>query len=214
MTLHNIVWIALNLPSERQLIGPEWMREPRYDITAKIAANATREQFFQMFQNMLAERFGLAFHRDQREVPGYELVVGKGGPKFRESAPEAPMEGPPPRLTPTGPTSLGPDGFPVLPPGYSGSTIARNRAVAQWMRMPMERFARTLMVEKPVVDATGLEGKYDLSLKWVPDLTRPDADGPSIFAALQEQLGLKLIEKKNTLPFVVIDRIQKVPTEN
>jgi hypothetical protein len=54
------------------------MREPRYDITARIAANATHEQFFQMFQNMLVERFGLAFHREQREVSGYELVVVKG----------------------------------------------------------------------------------------------------------------------------------------
>jgi uncharacterized protein (TIGR03435 family) len=82
--------------------------------------------------------------------------------------------------------------------------------------MPMERFARLLssQIGKPVIDGSGLDGKYDISLKWVPDTTRPDADGPSIFAALQEQLGLKLNEKKVTVPFVVIDRIQKVPTEN
>ena len=80
----------------------------------------------------------------------------------------------------------------------------------------MERLARELdsQVEAPVVDATGLKGMYDISLYWVPDSTRPDADGPTIFSALQNQLGLILAPKKVTIPVVVVDHAAKVPTEN
>src|SRR5215510_14986054 len=87
MSLYNIVWIAFNLRAQ-QLVGPDWMNEPRFDITAKIPEGATREQFYLMFQNMLVERFGLKVHHDQKEVLGFELTVMKNGPKFKESSPE------------------------------------------------------------------------------------------------------------------------------
>src|SRR5947209_6426894 len=102
MSLHNVIGIAFNLNSQ-QLIAPEWTKEPRFDITAKVPEGATREQFFQMLQNMLVERFGLKFHRDQQQVQGFELSIAKGGPKFQESAPEPPKDPaavPPPPLTP------------------------------------------------------------------------------------------------------------------
>jgi uncharacterized protein (TIGR03435 family) len=203
MSLHNIVWIAFNLRSN-QLIAPEWMNDTRFDVTARIPEGTTREQFYQMFQNLLTERFGLKFHRDQKEVQGYQLVLAKNGPKFQESGSEPAKETPPP------------DGYPALRPGITGMSIRSNRAHAQWLRMSIQKFATDLdyRVEKPVVDATGLNGTYDLYLYWVADPMRADADGPSIFAALQDQLGLKLEPRKVTLPIVIIDHAEKRPTEN
>jgi len=195
------------------------MGEPRFIIQAKIPEGTTRDQFYQMLQNMLVERFGLKFHRDEKEVQGYQLVVAKNGPKFKESGPEAPKEATPSggsRPGVIGPTPLGPDGFPVVPPGVSGSWMSFNRARDQWLRTSMQKFATQLdyHVGKPVVDATGLKGTYDLFLHWVPDQDLPDASGPTIFAALQDQLGLKLEPKKVVVPIVIVDHAEKVPTEN
>jgi uncharacterized protein (TIGR03435 family) len=213
MSLHNIVWIAFNLRGEYQLAAPDWMNEPRFDITAKVPQGATRDQLYLMLQNMLAERFGLKVHHDRKEVQGYELTIAKNGPKFKESGPEVPKAGPPPV---PGPSPLDPDGFPVLMPGINGASITNNRARGQWVRVKMERFVRDIgyHVDRPIVDVTDLKGTYDLSLYWVPDQTRPDAGGPSIFGALQDQLGLKLESKKVTIPIVIVDHAEKVPTEN
>jgi uncharacterized protein (TIGR03435 family) len=212
MSLYNVVWIAFNLRSQ-QLVAPDWMNEPRFNITAKIPEGTTREQFYLMFQNMLTERFGLKVHHDRKEVQGYELTVAKNGPKFNESGPEAPKDAAPPVPQPP---SLGPDGFPVLIPGISGVSITRNRARAQLLGAKMERLVRELdyQLGKPVVDATGLKGTYDLSLYWVPDSMLPDAGGPTILGALQSQLGLNLESKKVMIPVVVVDHAAKVPTEN
>jgi uncharacterized protein (TIGR03435 family) len=212
MSLHNIVWIAFNLRSQ-QLVAPDWMNEPRFDITAKIPEGANREQFYLMFQNMLAGRFGLKVHHDRKEVQGYELTVAKSGPKFKESGAESPRDAVPPVSQPP---SLGSDGFPTVTPGITGINITRNRARGQWLRVSVERFLRDIdsQVGQPVVDATDLKATYDLALYWVPDVTRPDAGRPSVFSALQEQLGLKLVSKKVMLPVVVVDHCEKVPTEN
>jgi len=212
MSLNNIVWIAFNLRSQ-QLVAPDWMNEPRFDITAKISAGATREQFYVMLQNLLAERFGLKVHHDRKEVQGYELTVSKGGPKFKEATTEPTKDAAPP--VPQVPV-LGPDGFPTAIPGINGINITRNRARGQWLRVKIERLVRDLdsQVGAPIVDATGLTGTYDLSLYWVPDPIQPDAAGPTILAALQSQLGLKLESKKVIIPVVVVDYSAKVPVEN
>jgi uncharacterized protein (TIGR03435 family) len=212
MSLHNIVWIAFDL-QPYQLQAPDWMHEPRFDITAKVPEGATRAQFHVMFQNMLVERFGLKFHRSQREVQGYELTVAKGGPKFKESGPPPPPDAPRPVIQrPT----LAADGYPTVTPGISGPNTIGNRARGQWLRAGMERLIRDLNYEvgKPIVDATSLTGMYDLALFWVRDPDRPDSTGPALFGALQDQLGLKLESKKVTIPIVVVDHAEKLPTEN
>jgi uncharacterized protein (TIGR03435 family) len=167
MTLRNIVFIAFNVRSN-QLVAPGWMNEPRFDITAKVPKGATREQVYRMLQNLLIERFGLKFHQEQKEVQGYQLVVAKNGPKFRESAPEPPKdasnpEAPAPR--PAAPT-LGSDGFPTVVPGVSSLTIIADHARGQWVRAPIQRLAANVerQLGAPVIDATGLKGQYDLSL--------------------------------------------------
>jgi uncharacterized protein (TIGR03435 family) len=225
MSLSNIVHNAFELRTA-ELSAPEWMGDVRFDITAKVPDGATREQFREMMVNMLRERFGLKYHREKKEVAGYELVVGKGGPKFKESAPEPPKdtnaEPPKPgawRSTP------GADGYPVLPPGVFGMSSMRGRSRAQWPRTTMSLLAANLsgQVDKPVVDATGLTGKYDVSLYWMAGWTytapssgeaASEPAGPTIFTAVQEQLGLKLEPRKVMIDVLVIDHAERSPTEN
>lgn len=224
MNLWSLVMNAFEL-RPHQMVGPDWMKTGGYNITAKVPEGATKEQVRQMLQNLLTERFGLKFHREQREMQGFELVVAKNGPKFKESAPDAAAPPPPGLSRP----SIGADGFPTLPPGVSGTAIMNGRARSQWRGVSMENFANNLAGQtgKPVTDATGLTGKYDLSLYWAPDNMRmpppppgveaapgADAPGPTIYTAIQEQLGLKLESKKVTVSVLIIDEARKTPTEN
>jgi uncharacterized protein (TIGR03435 family) len=202
---------------------------------AKVPEGTTRDQFRQMQLNLLIDRFGLKFHSETREVQGYELVVAKDGPKFKESEPETPKAADmdPDAVGQTKPRmKIGEDGLPIMPQGSTGVWMRNGRARGQWSRMSMEEFAkrlfgRSLAGTKPVIDGTGLKGKYDLSLEWTPDrpaLTSPAAQvtasipvepsGPDIFSALQQQLGLKLQPRKVTVEMLVIDHIEKTPTEN
>lgn len=210
----------------------------RFTIAAKVPEGITGEQFRQMQLNLLIERFGLKFHREKKEIQGYELIVAKDGPKFKESEPESPKDpdADPDTVGPLLPNmTAGKDGFPVIPPGRTLVMIGLARARGQWSRITMEEFARQLFGAglaglKPVIDRTDLKGKYDLSLDWAPDIGNaapispiaesrmPTASepsgGPNIFTALQEQLGLKLVPKKVTVEMLVIDHIEKTPTEN
>ena len=202
----------------------------RYQISAKVPEGTTKEQFRQMQQHLLAERFGLKFHREQKEMTGYELTVAKNGPKLTESGPETP----PPDVPNTPPAALprltmGKDGYPDLPPGRSGSMMMNGMATHRAYRSTMAQLASMLsgQVGRPVSDATGLTGKYDYTLKWTtrsgPAPPPPGAEGPApapefagptIFTAIQEQLGLKLESKKVMVELFVVDHVSKSPTEN
>ena len=238
-----------------QINGPKWLdTSERFDITAKIPMGATREQFKLMFQNLLAERFKLVLHHETKDLPMYALVVGKGGPKMKEPV-EGAATAPPPPSPPLGSDGAGPvrlkmgaDGMPQLPPGVGKNGIVMmmvNGNGGMRMRMvangqPVSALIDTLadQLGRPVVDATGLKAKYDITLDFAPDGLNgpmggmsppppPDgggavpmasasdgAGGPTIFAALQEQLGLKLEQRKGPVDLLVIDRLEKVPTEN
>jgi uncharacterized protein (TIGR03435 family) len=234
--LANLVRIAFDL-KVYQLEGwysPLYQQNKHFSVRAKVPEGATREQFRQMKQNLLIERFGLKFHLEKKETQGYELVRAKDGPKFKESDLESQQDDasglPSVPLRP----SIGKDGFPTMPPGRSGVSITANAARGQWSRTTMEDFAAALfasfMAGKPVIDGTELSGKYDLSLNWAPELLVspiapsspaenslpmvPQASGPNFFTALQDQLGLKLVPKKVTIEIFVVDHIEKMPTEN
>jgi uncharacterized protein (TIGR03435 family) len=230
MSVHNFVLMAYDLKIY-QLSGIGMSDGERYNINAKIPEGATKEQFRQMQQQLLAERFGLKFHREQKEMPAYELVVAKGGPKLQESGPEPPKDAdaatPPP-----GPPkfAMGKDGFPEMPPGRPGTIMMNGMATRRAVRETMAQFAGTLtnQVGRPVTDATGLTGKYDFVLRWTirapaappPPGSEPgapvalDPQGPTIFAAIQEQLGLRLESKKGAFEILVVDKVEKTPTEN
>jgi uncharacterized protein (TIGR03435 family) len=203
-----------------QVSGPSWLengRETQFDIAAKVPDGATKEQIPLMMQNLLAERFHLTVHREKKEGNVYELVVAKNGPKLKASAANpVPKDG---KEQPFVLPKLGPDGFPALAPGRGYSMAMMNdRATAEFTESPMGKLADLLTAQlgRPVTDATGLKGKYDFSLRWsMEGLGKPGDDpGPTIFVAVQEQLGLKLEQKKGLIDMIVIDHLDKVPTEN
>ncbi len=191
-SLADCIQFAYGLPSKLQLSGPDWITsaESRYNIVAKAAPGTARDRFPEMMQALLAERFRLAYHHEQRPLSYYALVVAKGGPRMSQPA-DAPA---------------------TLPAGVKGQLrILSNR-------MPMSDVVSTLSryMKALVVDQTGLAGEFEVKLVWTPD-DRPvpeDQRGASIFTAVQEQLGLKLESRKGPVDVMVIDRAEKTPTEN
>ncbi len=214
-TLSNLIDVAFKT-DDNHVSGPDWMMgQTMFNIEVKVPAGTSKDQFSVMMQNLLRERFHLAYHYEKKEATTYDLLVAKNGPKFKESGPppNAPS-GPSPA---PGPAKIGPDGFPVLP---AGRGMAMMRGVAR-MRLPgtMAELADLLsgQVGSPVSDATGLKGKYDIGLYWSTRRLAADAGddpGPSIFDAVQEQLGLRLQAKKAPIDVLVVDHIDKTPTEN
>jgi len=203
---------------EYQLSGPDWMQSARFMVSAKIPEGTTREQFLLMKQNLLVERFKLAYHREKKEMQSYELVVAKGGPKMKESSGPLDPDERPARMTER---KTDAEGFPVLPAGRVPMMmmLAGGRASARYVAENMEHFATSvsMLVHKPVADATGLPGKYDFTLNWISEGAGPsavDETGPTLFRALPEQLGLRLEAKKGMVEILVVDHVEKVPTEN
>jgi uncharacterized protein (TIGR03435 family) len=237
-----------------QISGPSWLDSERYDIVAKLPRGATKAEFMVMLQNLLAERFKLTLHREKKDLPMYALVVGKNGPKLKESAEEpapkegdgGPADGP---LPAPGKPAIDRDGFPVLPPAAAGRAAVSLALMNGNVRMtaskqPMSGLAEDLsrQLDLPVVDMTGLTGNYDFTLYFAPEglagmrlpggpppnapppgeggggmpaASAPDGQSsPSLFSALQEQLGLKLEQRKGPVELLVIDHLEQVPIEN
>ena len=173
-----------------QITGPDWLETERFDIAAKFAPHSSVEQWALMLQALLADRFKLALHHETKELPVYALTLTKGGAKFKSSE--------------------------------TDSGIASNSNRTQWhvtAKVSMAGFAEFLTGEagRPVLDKTGLSGSYELKLDWSPDTAPAGADAvslPSLFTALQEQLGLKLESAKGPVDMLVVDHAERVPTEN
>ena len=228
---------------EYQVSGPAWIDSERYEIAAKIPAGATWPQVSLMLQLLLAERFGVAVHRETRELAIYALVAGKSGPKLKASASNdtASAEA---DATFSPKFTKGADGFPDM---ASGQEIPRSYEVVfggsdglmykLWARREtMEQLADRLSAQlnRPVVDLTELKNQYDFGLTWTMEnggagvpRTGPPPDeidmhsGPiltdaslSIFAALQAQLGLKLEPRRGPLEMLIVDKADKVPSGN
>jgi uncharacterized protein (TIGR03435 family) len=173
-----------------QITGPDWINTERFDIVARFAPHSAQEQIPLMLQALLADRFKLTLHRETRELPMYALVVAKNGPKFKSTETET---------------------------GISSNSSRTHWHVAA--KVSMHRFAEFLSDEagRPVVDRTSLSGTYELTLDWAPENAAAANDstaGPSLFTALQEQLGLKLDSTKGPVETLVIDRAERTPTEN
>jgi uncharacterized protein (TIGR03435 family) len=172
-----------------QIVGPEWIKaEDRYDIIARAAGPATNDEMRPMLQTLLTERFEMKTHRETKEMSVYALVPGKGPAKVKE-----PGEGDP-SLTPT------PQG--VL-----------------FHKFPISRFTflLTRRLDRPVLDLTGLTGVYDytVDISGLPGgRGAEDGAAPSIFSAIQSDLGLKLEARKHPIEILVIDSVSKTPTAN
>jgi uncharacterized protein (TIGR03435 family) len=244
-SLMNVLTRAFDVKNY-QISGPDWLDSERFDFTMKFPEGTTKEQFNVMLQNLLAERFGLKFHRETKDLQGYELVVGKNGPKLKETTlveekkpagdgpPAPPM--PPPMLN--GPPKTDANGFPVLERAGMSSTMrmgpkgASSHMTARAQTVTALAGLLTMQLRRPVTDKTGLTAKYDFTLEYAPEggmmgnmringMPPPapnslDAEesGPTLMSAVQEQLGLKLEARKTPTEMVVIDRMEKTPTEN
>ncbi len=202
----------------------------RFDISAKVPKSATKEQFRRMIQNLLEQRFGLKLHLVPKQMPIYELTVEEKGLRMKESGPDSPPAQDDPWEIAA--YTVGKDGYPVFPPGHSG--LAGPNGHYRWVgfRLSLPEIVRTLSFNlgSPVIDATGLMGEYDIDMRWGIDLAwaleraghseeiarLPDSGppGPPLIRAVQDQLGLKLNSKRGTGEIVVIDHLEKAPTEN
>jgi uncharacterized protein (TIGR03435 family) len=228
VTLTMLVTRAYNV-SYDQLVALDWMAQQKFDVAAKVPPGASAERVGEMWQRLLIDRFKLAAHRESRVVAKFDLQVAKDGPKFREAG-EDPVrdDGPsaePPRAR--GPNKLDKDGFPELTkPGMIG---VDSRIRLYDNRMTMEQLAKTCsgQLGKPVTDTTGLTGRYEIRLYWVAEngAAQPpgrdggapaasDLGGPNLMRALQTQLGLRLEAKRGPVEFLVVDHMEKLPTEN
>lgn len=172
-----------------ELVGPDWMANVKFDIAAKYPpGEATNDQRNLMLQTLLAQEFHLAVHRETKEMSAYALVVAKNGPKLEASK-------------------------------EVGDSTNTNRGRFEDSAVSMAGLARQLaqQLEHPVVDKTGLTGVYTLKLEWTPDeqpgSSAEPALGPSIFTALQDQLGLKLQTQKLPVEIIVVDRVDRMPVD-
>jgi uncharacterized protein (TIGR03435 family) len=167
-----------------------------------------------MLQNLLAMRFKLSVHREMRPMQIYELTVAKNGPKFKKGTPKEPPQDDGAR----GPLKRDVDGFPVLTRGMSMAMIP-GHARMQSENQPIARFAERLsqQLQTPVKDATGLTGSYDFTVSWSWDADPPGAQAAAradLVSAVQSQLSLKLQQKKGQWEVLVVDHMERTPTEN
>jgi len=259
LSLADLIRVAYNV-KPYQISGPDWMGSQRFDIQAKIPDGASTDQVPQMLQALLAERFKLVVHRENTEHSVYGLIVGKSGPKLKESPPDPPASDVPAE-PPKGAITIGEGDQRVSisgnPQGGQGMTISTAQAGKMHMAMgqdgtmeltvdkitmPGLADALTGFVDRPVVDMTGLKGNYQVTLDLsmadlmnvartsglslpgmpsLPSMTAPgrpadaasDPGASSVFSAV-DRLGLKLDSQKQPVERLVVDHLEKTPTEN
>jgi uncharacterized protein (TIGR03435 family) len=194
---------AFNLTPRAVSGGPSWVDSDRYEIVAKAPGEVRPTTYEQMamLRNLLTERFKLTFHREKKEFAIYALSMSSKGSTLTVSTPDPSPEGAPPLV------------FALSPMG--ARLVARDAGMGEfaWVR---QRSA----VDRPVVDRTGLSGRYDFDLEWSPDETQFDGnvpphnpDEPDLFTAMQQQLGLSFEAMKGPIDALVIDQVQR-PSEN
>jgi uncharacterized protein (TIGR03435 family) len=190
MTLKEIMMWAYGVQAYQISGGPNWMTADRFQVDAKAEDKVPGEQLRLMMQTLLAERFQLTFHREKKEMTAYALVVAKSGMKIK------PVEG-------------------------EGSSTNTNNGKMTAKHVSMQRLAEVLsrQLGLPVVDETHVAGGFDFTLEWSNDRQQRAAaetganEGPSIFTALPEQLGLKLETRKVPVEILVVDRAER-PSDN
>ncbi len=199
-----------------QIIGPDWLNSLRFDISARVPEGTTKEQSVVMLRNLLTERFRMAVHREAKERSFYALVTEKNGPKLKSAAAETGDE----NSIATVKQNEGKDGFPVLTPGAPGLVIETRGGSARvsGFQADLSKLADFLATQlgRPVLDQTGLGGTFDFVVYYaVQNAAANDGSPyPGIFEALREQLGLRLEGRKGPVEMLMIDRVEKIPTEN
>jgi uncharacterized protein (TIGR03435 family) len=229
ITVRFLMEQAYGLKDSQMSGAPGWIESEHFDIEAKpddafldqkLSRDERDRQISLMMQSLLADRFKLVLHHETKELPVYALVVAKSGSKLKEAPPAPPDADAAAPGPPNGPLRRG------------GMQMRRGELIASGI--PLDRLEDVLshITGRPVVNHTDLKGLYDFTLKWTPGEGEgpmmmggppgpppadapppPDPNGPTLFTALQEQLGLKLESQKAPMDTVVIDRIER-PSEN
>jgi uncharacterized protein (TIGR03435 family) len=203
-TLHDLIVFAYGVHARQVTGGPGWLENDRYDLMGKpdVPGSPSVTQLTTMVQKLLEERFQLTFHREKKELSAYAISLAKNGPTLGKSESNG-----------------------GILPGFSGrgpgSIAVRNSTMSEFAN-----FLQSRIVDRPVVDRTGLTDRFDFTLRWTPDQA-PGAAGPNapppppdnadappdMFTAFQQQLGLKLESTKVPVDVMVIDKASK-PSEN
>jgi uncharacterized protein (TIGR03435 family) len=203
--LDEIIMAAYNI-GVNQLSGPRWLTEPttdpsavtRYEIVAKVSADAKKEQVPLMLQKLLEDRFKLQVHRESRPTQVYVLGLGKAGSKLETSVPNAGRR----------------PGCARIVSGEVGAAADCYNITTAQLAQQLQTLAPAYFREGPIVDRTGLTGAYDLRLEWMM-LQQLDAgmSGPTMFNAV-EKLGLNLEKKRESAEMLIVDRCEPTPTDN
>jgi uncharacterized protein (TIGR03435 family) len=201
LPLRFVIRATYQLQDDQIQGGPEWISTERFDIEAKAEADTPLTQLGPMLQALLVERFKLAVHSEQRELPIFALVT------LRENGRRAPG------LRDTACPALDVDLSQPQPQRCADISQGRGRLTLRGM--PLSQLLPFLapVVNRTIVDKTALDGRYDIDLTWTPELSSTAPEAVSIFTALQEQLGLRLESTKGPVDVLVIDRVER-PTEN
>lgn len=200
-TLRDLMLMAYGVDRQQIAGGPAWIVADEYDVDAVAGEGQMADHREEMLQRLLADRFHLTFHREQRELSVYVLTIAKGGPKLKAADPNVPSNG----------------------------ASCQRPGVCTFMGEPLAHFARWMgfvVLDKPVSEKTGLSGTFDFTLNWTPDESQfagmgirvpPPVDNPNappgLFTAIEEQLGLRLEPQKIPSEVLVIDHVER-PSEN
>lgn len=189
VSLKRCIGYAYNIPENQILGGPKWIDELRYDILAKVDHSVDEPQLLTMVQPLLADRFKLKLHHETRLMPGYILTVAKGGIKAAVADPNR----------------------------HSGGNGGRGFIDSRASQLSALTIRLTGLLERPVLDMTGDQRKFDFHLQWNPEDTQagggPASEYPTLITALEEQLGLKLESKRVNADILVVDQAE-LPSEN
>jgi uncharacterized protein (TIGR03435 family) len=205
-SLADLILFAYRVQRKQILGAPDWIFEDRYDISATPdqEGKPSADQVRMMIRKLLADRFQMKYHLEKRELAAFVLTVGKDGPKLKPSQPNGNLHG------------IG------LQPAATGAMLFANNSPIP----AFTSFLQSMMLDRPVVDETGLTGRYDMTVTFTPDdslfngqplgFPKP-ADGveaaPGFFEAIQQQLGLRLVAEKAQVDVIAIDHVAK-PSAN
>jgi uncharacterized protein (TIGR03435 family) len=238
VTVKQLIMTSYRVQDFQVMGGPDWINTDHFDIQAKAEDGAIPDNRNQpddpnrigplelMMQSMLADRFQLSLSHETYDLPVYMLSIAKDGPKIKpvDSDPHE-AELPKPPSGGRGAAGSPPQG--AVGPGSMSTNVNRTKGEMNANTVPLSRFAQALsrQLRRPVLDQTNLKGMYTIHLEWAPDTLAagvnpagadalpPDPSGPSLFTAVQEQLGLKLTSSKGPVQVLVIRSVQK-PSEN
>jgi uncharacterized protein (TIGR03435 family) len=205
-SLQTLLINAFEVPPNRldRLVAPAWVRTELFDVVAKVPAGTTPDQVPLMIQNLLMERFKMAVHHEAKEADGYALVAAKNGPaaKLKERA-----------------SPVADKDYPKIPAGvYQGYSVKPDKSAARVVARQSSMAQIAKIFGGPaggvdVIDKTGLTGTYDITLYFNPGGTIEDPTG-NFKATVERELGLRLEKAKVQTDVVVVDHIERVPTEN